>query len=429
MERKKIMEEMPAEGKPTDNMHGATGMYGLPLEVKYCKKCIISNQRPPSVVEFKNKDSHKERTIDFNEEGICEACQFAEKKKNDEINWQEREEEFKKMLKRFRSKEGHHDCVVPGSGGKDSVKAAYYLRYKYNMNPLLVTWPPHIYTKVGVENYTAWLNAGFDGVPYYPNQKVHRLVTRFAFENLCHPFQPFMIGQKNLAPKMSAIFKIPLVIFGENEAEYGNPVGDNNSPTRDLSFFSTDDEFDQIYLGGVSVKDLMKYHGLTRADLDPYLPVSPKLLKEVGTEVHYLGYYTKWDPQESYYFSVENTDFMPNEERTEGSYGKYSSFDDKIDWFHYYTYFVKFGLGRATDDASQEIRNGHITRDEGVRLVRRFDGEFPKQYMKDNLGYMDITEQRFYEVIDAARPPHLWEKRGDEWILKHQVDFLTDEEK
>ena len=107
--------------------------------------------------------------------------------------------------------------------------AAHILKYKYRMHPILITWPPHIYTRVGRRNFEAWLNSGFTNYTYWPNQKVHRLLTRLAFLKLVHPFQPFIIGQKNLAPKFSAQLNIPLVIYGENEAEYGNPIADNTS--------------------------------------------------------------------------------------------------------------------------------------------------------------------------------------------------------
>jgi hypothetical protein len=149
--------------------------------------------------------------------------------------------------------------------------------------------------------------------------------------------------------------------------------------------------------------------------------VDPYRLERVKTEVHYLGYYLRWHPLETYYYAVEHTDFLPNDFRTEGSYSKYSSIDDKIDWLHYYTAYIKFGIGRATYDSAQEIRNGDITRDEGIRLVRRFDGEFPEMYLADCLKYMGISRERFNEVIDRARPPHLWENRNGEWVLRHRI--------
>src|SRR5690606_12557271 len=174
------------------------GKYGLPLEVKYCKKCTMSNQRPSSSIEFKNKPGEKKRAISFNSDGVCEACCYAEKKK--QINWPERELKLKALCDRFRRTDGRYDVVVPGSGGKDSVMAAHILKYKYKMNPILVTWPPALYTKIGYQNFHAWLNSGFANYTYQQNRKLHRFLTKSAFENLCHPFQPFILGQKNLAP-------------------------------------------------------------------------------------------------------------------------------------------------------------------------------------------------------------------------------------
>jgi len=400
------------------------GMYGLPLDVKFCKKCTMNNQRPSSTIEFKNKPGEKKRPIQFDSEGICEACRFSERK--NEIAWDQREQELRDLCDLFRKNDGSFDVVVPGSGGKDSVMAAHILKHKYGMHPILITWPPHIYTRVGKRNFDAWLNSGFANYTYYPNQRIHRILTRLAFENLVHPFQPFIIGQKNIAPKFSVKLNIPLVMYGENEAEYGNPIADNTSATRSTRYYSMDHDLDNIYLGGKSAKDLMRDYQLSISDLEAYLPVQPADIDRVKTEVHYLGYYLRWHPQETYYYSVENTDFLPNDFRTEGSYSKYSSIDDKIDWLHYYTTYVKFGIGRATYDSAQEIRNGDITRDEGIRLIRRFDGEFPRMYLKDCLEYMGISESRFHEVIDKARPPHLWEKKNGTWQLRHKIWEMPD---
>ncbi len=395
------------------------GKYGLPLEIKYCKKCTMNNQRPSSTVEFKNKPNEKKRAIVFSEDGICEACKFAVRKKD--INWEEREKQLIELCNRHRRNDGRYDVVVPGSGGKDSVMAAHILKYKYNMNPILVTWPPALYTDIGKFNFESWLSAGFANFTFNQNRKVHRILTKFAFENLVHPFQPFILGQKNLAPKMSILFDIPLVIYGENEAEYGNAVDDNEKPTRDTKYYSDESRLEELYLGGVNAKDLMSEFNFSVPDLQAYLPANPYDLERVGTEVHYLGYYTKWHPQETYYFSVENSDFMPNEFRTEGSYSKYSSLDDKIDWLHYYTTYIKFGVGRATYDSAQEIRNGDITRDEGVALIKRFDGEFPKIYLNDCLEYMQISKQKFMDIIENARTPHLWNKKYGKWELKTPI--------
>jgi N-acetyl sugar amidotransferase len=395
------------------------GKYGLPLDVQFCKKCTMSNQRPSSTVEFKNVKGEKKRPLEFDEYGVCDACNFAEKKKK--INWEDREKQLVELCDRHRRNDGRYDVVVPGSGGKDSVMAAHLLKYKYGMNPILVTWPPALYTDIGRVNFDRWLEMGFANYTYHQNRNVHRILTQQAFINLCHPFQPFILGQKNLAPKMSVLLDIPLVIFGENEAEYGNAIADNEKPTRDPKYYSAKNQLEDLYLGGINALELMDKYKFTVADLEAYLPIDPHKLENTGTEVHYLGFYQKWHPQETYYFSVENSGFIPNFHRTEGSHSKYSSLDDQIDWLHYYTAHVKFGIGRATYDTAQEIRNGDITRTEGVSLIRRYDGEYPDHYLQSCIKYMDISLDTFTEVVEEARSPHLWNRVNGQWQLKNPI--------
>ena len=148
-------------------------------------------------------------------------------------------------------------------------------------------------------------------------------------------------------------------------------------------------------------------------------------LAEAKVDVRYLGYYLKWDPQEAYYYAVEHANFKANQERTEGTYSKYNSLDDRIDGFHYFTTNIKFGIGRTTYDASQEIRNNKITREEGVALVQRFDGEFPQRYFKQVLEYMNFSEEEFWEIVDGFRSPHLWQKENGVWKLRHKVENIT----
>ena len=394
--------------------------YGLPEEVKFCSRCVMSNQRPVSEIEFKHTIKTKKRTLNLNEENVCDACLNTEKKEN--INWKKREEELYELLDKYRSKDGSYDCIVPGSGGKDSAYQAHILKYKYKMNPLTITWPPILYTEYGYENWKNWINSGFDNLTFTPNGKIMKLLTKLSIENLFHPFQTFMLGQKNLAPKIAANYGIPLIFYGENEAEYGNPIADNNSSLRDKSYFSYEN-IDKLSLGGVSIQYLKEKYDLTEKELEIFLPIKSTELSKKEINVHYLGYYLKWIPQEAYYYAVENTDFKARPFRTEGTYSKYNSIDDKIDDFHYYTTFIKFGIGRTTYDASQEIRNNHITREEAVALVKKFDGEFPERYFQEIMTYLDINPDYFRnELTDKFRSPHLWRKNtAGEWELKHKV--------
>jgi N-acetyl sugar amidotransferase len=394
--------------------------YGLPQEVKFCKKCLMSNQRPTSTVEFKHTKESKKTTMNFDSEGVCDACRANEDKIS--IDWKTREDQLLQLLDKHRRTDGGYDCLVPGSGGKDSAYQAHVLKYKYGMNPLTVTWPPILYTDYGYKNFKNWIDiGGFDNVSFNRNGKVMKLLTKLSIENLFHPFQTFILGQKNLGPKLAAKFGINLVFYGENEAEYGNPIADNMTSLRDKSFYSFKN-LDEIFLGGVSIAELKEKHNVRLSDLMSFLPPTADELEKAKIEVHYLGYYLKWTPQEVYYFAVENTGFQARPFRTQGTYSKYNSIDDKIDDLHYYTTFIKFGIGRTTYDASQEIRNKHITREEGVALAKKFDGEFPDRYFNEVMEYLDINPDHFKnELCDKFRSPHLWNKVNGEWKLRHNV--------
>jgi N-acetyl sugar amidotransferase len=390
-------------------------------KVIFCKKCVISNQRPSSVVEFNEESMAKKESIFFDKVGICAACRYAEIKNNN-VDWNQREIELKKLCDKYRSRNGSYDCVIPGSGGKDSSFTSHILKYKYKMNPLTVTWAPHKYTEIGWKNFQNWiLIGGFDNVLVTPNGRLHKLITKLAFLNLCHPFQPFIIGQKIVGPRIALQNKIPLIFYGENQAEYGNNIKDNESPKMNNKFFIGEKNLDKLILGGITANKLISDFDVKESDLSLYTPLEPGQVNQFNIEMHYLGYYLKWDPQEMYYYAVEHTGFKANEERTEGSYSKYSSIDDKIDPLHYFTSFIKFGLGRASYDAAQEIRTNKITREEGVALVHKFDAEIPNKYFSEMLSYMDINEDEFWEVIDKNRPSHIWKKKDNNWELIEPV--------
>jgi len=394
--------------------------YGLPGKVVFCKKCVMSNQRPASATEFRHTIDSKKTTLAINEEGVCDACRVADGKEN--IDWNKREKELLKLLDKHRKNDGGYDCIVPGSGGKDSAYQAHVLKYKYGMHPLTITWPPLMYTDYGYRNWKNWLEVGgFDNITFKPNGRAMKLLTKLSIENLLHPFQTFILGQKNLAPKISLRYDIPLVFYGENEAEYGNPIADTTTSLRDKSYY-TMKNLDEICLAGVSIKGLQKKYDLKLNDLLPFLPPAAEEIRDKSVEVHYLGYYLKWVPQEVYYYAVENTGFKARPFRTQGTYSKYNGIDDKIDDLHFYTTFIKFGIGRATYDASQEIRNRHITREEGKALVKRFDGEFPDKYFVEIMEYLEMKPEYFMELCDKFRSPHLWHKTPNGWKLRHTVN-------
>lgn len=359
----------------------------------------MSNQRP---------------RITMDENGVCSACNYAEEKKK--FDWNLREKELIELCNRHRKNDGSYDVIVPCSGGKDGGFVAHQLKYKYGMNPLCVTWAPLLPTKIGRENLDNFIRiGGFDHIMGTPNGKVQRLMTKLAFLHLGDPFQPFIYGQTNYPLKMAVQHKISLIMYGENgEVEYGGDMKNAYRPDREIK------DHDKHYFSNMPPEFWLD-HGVTDKDIMPYKAPKYDEIKENKTEIHFFGYYKYWDPQENFYYCVENNGFTPNTERSEGTYSKYASLDDRIDGYHYYLGFIKFGIGRATSDTAHEIRDGKITRDEGIALVKKYDGEFPQKYFNDFLEFTGVSEEQFWQVIDSWRSDHIWKKEDNVWKLKKAI--------
>ncbi|MDB5872708.1 MAG: N-acetyl sugar amidotransferase [Ramlibacter sp.] len=374
-------------------------LYKLPAEVKFCKLCTVSNQRP---------------RITFDENGICAACHYAVYKR-EKVDWDARERELRELCDQHRKSDGGYDVIVPCSGGKDGSFVAHQLKHRYGMNPLCVTWAPLLATEIGRRNLDSFIQSGFNHVLGTPNPIVTRKLTQLSFAHLGDPFQPFIYGQTNYPLHMAVKHDVQLIMYGENgEVEYGGDMKNAFKPTRDIA------DHDKHYFSGLP-PEFWAEHGVSLGDLYPFMAPPYNRIMENRTEIHFLGYYKFWDPQENFYYCVEHTGFAPNTERSEGTYSKYASLDDRIDGYHYYLAYIKFGIGRTTSDTAHEIRDHKITREEGMALVRRYDGEFPQRYFRDFLDYCEISEEDFHAVIDSWRGDHIWKREGAQWKLRHPV--------
>ena len=248
-----------------------------------------------------------------------------------------------------------------------------------------------------------------------PNPVTTRKLTQLSFRHLGDPFQPFIYGQANFPMHMAIQHNVQLIMYGENgEVEYGGDMKNAFKPTREIQ------DHDKHYFSDLP-PEFWTEHGISLADLRPFMAPRYEKLMQNNTEIHFYGYYHFWDPQENFYYCKENTGFHPNNERSEGTYSKYASLDDQIDGFHYYLAYIKFGIGRTTSDSAHEIRDGKITREEGVALVKRYDGEFPNKYYKEFLEYCSITDEEVHEIIDSWRSDHIWMKENGEWKLRKPV--------
>lgn len=380
----------------------------LPKEIVFCKNCVVSNQRP--------------RT-EFNEDGICSACQWAYEK-DFIVDWDSRERELVELCDRFRSKDGSYDVVVPGSGGKDSAFVAHQLKHRFGMNPLSVTWAPFEWTETGWRNFRSFVDSGFFTLLGMQDGRVHRQLARIAFQLKGDAWEPFAFGQKSWAFHVAEKFGIKLIMYGENgELEYGGSPKYKNLPQEGP------EEWERSYYKGSGVTELVKTakesgllvrDEITANDLKFYQPPHPEKVAEQNIEMHWYSYYQKWTPQENFYYAARYTGFETNcEGRTESTYTKHASIDDKADGFHFYLGYMKFGLGRASRDAQTDIRRHHLTREEGVRLVALYDHEFPSRHFTWFLDYLGVTEEFFWEVMDLYRSQsNAWIKNYGKWDLK-----------
>jgi len=385
----------------------------LPQDVKFCKKCVMSNQRP---------------RIFFDDENVCGACRWWEEKEH--IDWELRQKEFKELLDKHRRNDGHFDVIVPCSGGKDSGSIAHKLKYQYGMNPITVTWAPLIYTDIGFQNLQNMQFSGISSHVFTPNRTFQRKISKLGLVLIGNHFEAFGRGQVSYAFHVALDMGIKLVMFGENgELEYGGTLKNKDKCGQPI------EDWVELYHKGSSTKELVQFgyengyidkEELNEPSLKYFAPPPAERLSNAGVEFHWFGYYHKWMPQENFYYVAENFGFKTNPEgHSEATYNKYASLDDLTDPYHYYLSYIKFGIGRATSDAAHEIREGHLERDEAVALVHRYDHIFPDRYLKEFLEYMDMTEQDFWDVMDAFREnrPNLWEKKNGKWELKHQVSF------
>ena len=368
-------------------------------QVIFCKRCLTPNSRPRVV---------------FDAEGVCNACRNAEEKSA--IDWSAREQEFLRLIAplRERKEKGGYDCIVPWSGGKDSSTIAYKLKFEFGLNPLLVTYSPMVPNEIGHHNREEMVKLGFDHLFFRANQKVLRHLAKRFFIERGNPKVAWDAGINAVPIQVAVNYRIPVVFYAEHgESEYGGRVlSEEHRRTRDFT------EIIENYVGDDPrnwVDDIVSY-----SDLNPYIYPPLEQVTKVGVKAYYFGYFFRWSMYENYLYINDKIDFRTNAKgRTDCTFTNYDSLDDKIDNLYYYMQFIKFGFGRAVRDASRLIQNGHLTREEGLELARKYDDEFCYEHFDEVLDYLDLTRDEFFKIVDQHRNPEIWKKSESRWILRN----------
>ncbi len=348
--------------------------------MKYCKKCLYPDTKPQLI---------------FDENGICSACNNSDLKDN--INWIEKENELKKNLEKYRSKDAtKYDCIIPVSGGKDSTYQTLTIKKKFKLNPLVVNFHPIDQTELGRENLENLKKIGVDCIEFSPNPEVYLRLARFGLKELGDFQWPEHLGIFTIPVKIAVLFDIPLIIWGENpQLEYGQPTDIEKDTILDREWNEKNGGY---FLDKIKPQDMIKY-GFELSDLKPYIYPADEDIKRVGVTGIFLGTYLKWDIFKQLEI-VKEIGFKENLEKKEGTYDGWENLDVYFTVFHDYFKYLKFGFGRATDHASIEIRYGRISREEGLELVKKNEGKIPRKYLDKFLEFADISMEEFLEICD-----------------------------
>ena len=347
--------------------------------MNYCKRCLYPDTKPQLV---------------FDENGICSACKNHELK--EKIDWKSKEKELKEILEKFRSKNNYYDCIIPVSGGKDSHFQTYMIKEKFGLNPLVVNFHPLDQTEIGKKNLDNLKKLGVDCIEFSPNPNVYLKLARFGLKKLGDFQWPEHIGIFTVPVQIAIKYKIPLIIWGENpQFEYGQPTDISTDTILDRKWLEKNGGY---FLDKIKPQDMIK-HGFELNDIQPYLYPSDDEINQVGITGIFLGSYIKWDIFKQLE-TVKAIGFQENDEPKEGTFNKWENLDVYFTVFHDYFKFLKYGFGRATDHASIEIMHGRISREQGLKLVKQYEGKIPRKYLKKFLEFADMSMDDFIGICN-----------------------------
>ena len=365
----------------------------------YCKKCLTPNTRPRIVFQ----------------DGVCNACLYAQKVNNNIIDFESRKKELDQLIERIketrRKNKSNYDCIIPWSGGKDSSSVALHLKEDYGINPLLVRFNALIPTEVGIHNYKELRNYGFDSIEIVPNMKVSKLLSlRFLIER-GNPKLHWDAGINAAIYRTAALTKIPFIFYAEHgETHYGGRVLNKNSERiRDY------EEVIENQIGDNPINWTDEV--IKKKDLYPYLVPEMNELSKLSIEGHYYGYYTKWNVKENFRYVSSKINFHTAKRgRTYGTFTNYDSLDDYMDDLYYYLNYIKFGYGRCIRDLSRHIQKGEINREDALKIAKKYDGEYPTDSIPFINDYLGIEKEELFKILDSHRSISIWNKEKGKWI-------------
>ena len=346
----------------------------------------------------------------FNEQGVCSACISSIQKKN-EIDWNNREKEFFEIINKYKKQpnESGYDCLIPVSGGKDSTYQAYFMKEVCGLNPLCVCFETTSITELGQQNLDNISKMGIDVIYFKKNYEVYKSMVIEGFKRVGDEMWPNHIGIFTIPVNIAVKFNIPLIIWGENpQQEYGGPLEAVENKYLNRKWL---EEFGGLI--GNRIQDMIGINGLTEKDLTPYFYPSDEEIEKVGVIGLFLGHYFFWDAKKQLEIVKKHGFSVKEDGPVEGTYTNYENLDEKMHGLHDYLKYVKYGFGRATDHACIDIRNKRISRNEGLKLVKEYDGKYPHNSINEFVKYSGMTKPEVDSIIDSFTNSMLFEKDQD----------------
>lgn len=370
-------------------------------KIFWCKNCLNMSTR---------------NRISFDEKGWCNACQWMEEKTS--VNWSKRIKEFKEIIK-SQKRSNSFDCIIPVSGGKDGSYVSHKLKNEFGLNPLCVTVRPALSTNIGDENLINFINSGYNHLHISTNPFVLDRINKYGFIEMGFPYYGWLISIMSAVIRVAANFDIPLIVYGEDgEVEYGGSDKTKNIPLYSINYMK------RVYFeGGYEkvIKRTLQDIDIKENDLYFFKFPNDDLVNKLNLKFTHWSYFENWDSYRNYVVAKEYCGLTEKEEGNEGTFTNFSQNDQYLYNLHTYMMYLKYGFGRATQDAGIEIRRGAMTREQGLNLVKMYDNSYPENLIKKYLEYYDMTDLEFQSVIDKYANKKLFKKINGRWEPKFKV--------
>ncbi len=363
--------------------------------LRWCSNCMSMSTRP---------------RISFDDRGWCNACVWSERKKT--LDWASRQKELEQLLDKHRRSDGGFDCLVPVSGGKDGSYVAYNLKHKYGMNPLALTITPALPLDLGEQNLKAFVASGYNHITVNPAHEAMRVLNRVGLLEMGFPYYGWLIAVQAGVVRMANKMGLGLIFYGEDgEVEYGGTTETDKNPIYDVQYMK------KIYLEG-GYEKVLRESGLSKEELYFFKFPDDAEIANSKIEISHWSYFESWDPYRNYLVAKEHCGMKESDDSNSGTFTNFSQNDQALYALHTYLMYLKFGFGRANQDACIEVRRGAMDRQQAVNLVRLYDGHYPEKFMEQYLDYYQMSRAEFDAVIDRYANQDLFEKNNGRWKAK-----------